>query len=172
MMEWTETVKLIASFTSIMGGIVMIVNGVTYWRKRVEYNKKITGQVRNISPKTIINISEHPMILFEDNWHYDKKIIDIKVGKVDVNEPDKESERIVDMILKDCGHQMITSMPIIYAFHGMSGLTQYLLAKIHGLSGDFPLITTAVKTDNGWLWKKPVDLHNIRVDQRLKRHVS
>ena len=169
MFNLMESIKVISSLTSIMGGIVMGVNGITYWKKKIEYKKRLERFNHNLDPNIVINLSDHPITLCENNWHFNKRIIDIKISNVNVMDPDGESDRIIGMFIKDYGYEVFSSTPIVYALPGMSILTQYLITKIHGLSGDFPYITMAVKTDSGYLWKEPVNLHRIRTSQRFYR---
>jgi hypothetical protein len=164
-----HVVENISTIAGVLGAVVMLFQGARFWQQRREYRNKLKMLEYELDSDIIINLTGHPMKQFEEDWHKGKKIIDITVGNVDLFNLDAESDRVVKMILNEVKHELNSGVPIIFAFPGMSVLTQYLIAKIHGLAGVFPLITTPVKTGQGFVFTKPVDLQAIRTHKRFNR---
>lgn len=159
-----------ADWASVLGAVAMFAQGFMFSKKYIEYRNKLKKlQIPEINPDIVINLSGHAIIQSEGDWHKSKKIIEIKVGNIKLDELDDESERILEMVIKEAKMELNNGVPIIFALPGMSVLTQYLIPKIHGLSGTFPIITTSIQTNNGFTYTKPVNLHVIRTNTRFCR---
>jgi hypothetical protein len=121
--------------------------------------------------KIIVNLSGHPMKLFEENWNKDKDpSIDINFS---INEENlvEEAIRLFCLIPEDIRFRIKCGEDVIFALPGLSKLAVLLITIIHAYSGKFPVITTAIrsKDGSGFIWQKPIDLYKLRIDNRLLR---
>ncbi|TCP60313.1 CRISPR-associated protein Csx15 [Heliophilum fasciatum] len=164
-------------FTSVIGFIATGYMGLQGWQAyqtRRDYERKLQRQTVPVMvpAEMIINVTGAPLVHFEENWHQGKQILTIPVDDIPWSRPDEASDQIVERIKAQMGEGILTGVPVVYAFPSDAGVLQYLIPKIHGLSGVFPHITTAMHCDQGAVWKKPVNLHAVRTQRRYDRQLE
>lgn len=174
-MTFWDTLEIVLGWLSLslvpVTTAVMIYQGISFFRMRRLYKKRLSELENSATEfEYIINFSGHPMDRAEGNWFDDHIIINVSVGNVDdlVN-LESHAKQVIESMDEHILNEIKQGKSIVYAFPGMSTLTQYLLPLIHSLSGRFPLITIANHTKDGFEWLKPKDLHTIRTNYRLKR---
>ncbi|MEO0099227.1 MAG: CRISPR-associated protein Csx15 [candidate division WOR-3 bacterium] len=149
-------------------------------RKRAEKEikkrlKELEDEFVTPGSKIIVNLSGHPLELFEENWNKDKEPpINIKFGNIDETRLLDEAIRLFLLIPEDIRLRIKKGEDVIFALPGLSKLANLLITIIHAYSGKFPVITTSIqsKEGKGFIWQKPIDLCKVRKDNRLLRIIG
>jgi hypothetical protein len=141
-------------------------------REIKERLKELENESTTPGSKIIVNLSGHPMELFEESWQEGKEPpVDIEFGNIDESKLLDEAIRLFFSISKNILFRIKHGEDVIFALPGLSKLSNFLIVIIHAYSGKFPVITTAIQSPQGkgFIWQKPVDLYRIRKDNRLLR---
>lgn len=175
-MDWFEVkdfIALLSSIFGLIGGIVMVVSGIQFFRLRRLLKKKMKELMQpKADAEMVINLSGHPMKLSQNDWLVGKHVIDVPVGNIsDISSLEEEASTILSMLDKGTVKDMSYGMPIVFALPGMSSLTQLLVPKLHAIIGKFPIVTYAMTTSDGWVWQEPIDLQIVRTNTRLARPI-
>jgi|GEM_PF-2235802 len=166
-----EIIGYITDVFAIIGGVVMFYQGYRFLILKRKYKRRLQELNNTVeSYDYVLNMSGHPMTFSEDDWLNEYTVIDVKLGNVHNMERIEEFvEELMNSLDAKVLEDIKSARSIVFAFPGMSSLTQLLIPYVHSLSGRFPIITLAVHRQEGFIWKKPKDLHQYRTNIRLKR---
>jgi hypothetical protein len=173
----------VSTVFGIIGGIVMFWQGIGYWINKRKYERKLQSltEARIANHQYVINVSSHPIEHSQDNWLEGKTVLNLPFQVNEgrniegVQDLIDEADRLIRMIPEDVMKDIKSASEVVFAVPGMSSFTVILIAKLHALSGVFPLVTFALRDmENGGrqVWQKPVDLHHVRNTSRMSRWVN
>ncbi|MCW2279333.1 CRISPR-associated protein Csx15 [Heliophilum fasciatum] len=161
-MDAVEGINFFAGVAELISGAIMLYQGWKLKKAKVFYQNKIRQMALEPDDiSVIVNLSGHPIALSEDNWHQGKKIVTIHVGHVRPTHLNEEADLIVDILKPQIAYELERRMPIAFVLPGMAMLNHYLMPKIYGLLGVFPLVAVAFQTERGYSLRKPVNLNTV-----------